>query len=124
MKVTIRYVKDAGNIANERVVMRVVEATNIGHYILGETQFQADDTVLATLRRVYWFPDKSVAAGDFVVFYTKTGEAKEGPNKAKTTNHYFYWGLEQPVWTKSDRGPALFEAPDWMAIRSRPSSEE
>jgi hypothetical protein len=120
MKIKLRHVRDPGDIENERVVMHVGETTNIGHYLLGDTEFQEDGTVLAFLRGVYWFPDKEVAAGDFVILHSKPGAIKEGTNKAKTTNHHFYWGLEGPVWTKSERGPVLFEAPGWMTIRVHP----
>src|SRR5438552_3732291 len=82
MKATLRYIRDAGDIENERVVIRVDATANIGHYLLGDTDFQEDGTVVASLRAVYWFPDTTVSAGDFVILYTKAGVARRGANRA------------------------------------------
>jgi hypothetical protein len=124
MKARLRYVRDAGDLANERVVIRVDVATDIGRYLLGDTDVREDGSVVASVGRVFWFPDHKVGAGDFVIVHTKAGETKQGPNKAKTTNHYFYWGLENALWVGKRRGPILFEAPEWMAILARPQAEQ
>src|SRR5437762_14019781 len=113
MNVRLLYIRARGDLDKERVVMRVETATDIGEYLLADARAREDETVLASLRRVFWFPDKPVAKGDFVVLYTKSGEPKESRNAAKTTSHLFYWNLKESIWTDG-RQPVLFEASDWM----------
>jgi len=113
MKVKIMYVKDNGDLAKERIILKALERVDIGRYLLCDSTYNDDGTVSNKLRHTFWFPDKVIEEGDFVALYTKFGADSQHDNKAETTTHYFYWGLDRPIWNKSGDGAVLFELGTW-----------
>jgi len=113
MKVKIEYVKDNGDLANERIVLKALERVDIGRYLLCDTTYNDDETVSNKLRHTFWFPDKVIEEGDFVALYTTVGTDRQHGNKAGTTTHCFYWGLDRTVWNKGGDGAVLFELGSW-----------
>ena len=63
MDVKILYLKDKGDIKNERIVILALEDCNIGDYILFDTTYQ-DDQISNLLRHPFWFPDKKIMSGE------------------------------------------------------------
>jgi hypothetical protein len=71
----------------------------------------------------YWFTDKKIGRGDFVVLYSKKGVRKEKKNADGTTSHFFYWGLSNPLWV-SGYVLTLVDTPSWTNLRlTRPSDK-
>ncbi|MCD3616437.1 hypothetical protein KX362_23410, partial [Escherichia coli] len=53
-------------------------------------------------RHVYFFPDKSVKKGEYVILFTRSGKNKTGTwnDDDDTVTHRFYWGLDTTVWNE------------------------
>ncbi|ELE9015662.1 TPA: hypothetical protein ACJIWP_000455 [Enterobacter cloacae] len=116
MKIKISSIREAGNLQKERVVIRVESACDIGEFILLQTGFK-DGTVNSGIYETFWFPDKMVRAGDYVVVYTKKGTRSEKPfNEA--TSHFFYMGNLEPIWNREERSAVLMHAPEWQSFQA------
>ena len=113
MKAKLLYVKDHGDLEKERIVLKAFAQIDIGRYMLCDTTYTEDDTVSNKVRHTFWFPDKVIKEGDFVALYTKTGADREHSNKANTTTHCFYWGLDRTIWNKDGDAAVLFELESW-----------
>jgi hypothetical protein len=113
MKAKLLYVKDKGDLKNERVVLKALARIDIGRYMICDTTYNEDDTVSNKLRHTFWFPDKVIEEGDFVALYTRAGEDREYSNKADTTTYCFYWGIDRTIWNKEGDAAVLFELGSW-----------
>lgn len=115
MTIEIRYVKDAGNLAKERVVLKVTANDDIGRYILFDTAYFENGSVSNEIRHPLWFPDKKINAGDLVVAYTKSGTDSETKNENGTTSHFFYMNKNKTIWrNESNDCVVLIEAKAWQ----------
>src|SRR5262249_50258580 len=115
MTVRITSIAAAGDMNRERDVMKASAKGNIGAYALFQAISSDDGQVLSgNIPYAYWFADKEVNRGDFVVLYTKQGTQSEKKNKDGTTSHFFYWGLSSPLWVAGTT-PVLLSAPDWQS---------
>ena len=115
MKVKISAIREAGHLQKERVVLRVESACNIGEFLLLQTGFE-DGSVNTGIYETFWFPDKQVRAGDYVVLYTKNGTRSEKPFQ-EATSHFFYIGKSEPIWNFRDRSAVLMHAPVWQSYQ-------
>ncbi|MCP5235612.1 MAG: hypothetical protein H6945_07725 [Zoogloeaceae bacterium] len=114
MKIDIQSVADKGNFDKERLVLKVKADTDTGDYLVIETGFHDGEVTTGTYN-TYWFPYKSVSAGDLVVVYTKTGKENVKDLKNGRKAHFFYWGLAAALWNRGDRAPVLLHAPEWVS---------
>ena len=114
MRLAIQYVADRGHVAKERLILRVRADTDVGVYILIQSDFQGDSVTIATYH-TYWFPYKAVKSGDLVVLYTKSGRINEKVVPDGRRVHFFYLGLDEPIWSGEDRAPVLLHAPEWIS---------
>lgn len=115
MKLKITNIRDQGNLDKERVVMKVESGGNVGEFLLAQSGYH-DNSVTNGIHDTYWFPDKDVNTGDFVVLYTKHGVDREKPFK-NVKSHFFYWGRKQPMWIAGDRVAVLMHAPTWESFK-------
>ncbi|ASU40504.1 hypothetical protein hmeg3_20845 [Herbaspirillum sp. meg3] len=115
MKLKITNIRDRNDLAKERVVMKVELGGNLGEYLLIQSSY-SENSVTNGVYETYWFPDKDVSAGDFVVVYSKTGINSEKPfNGVKS--HFFYLGKSHPIWDTKDRAAVLMHAPVWESFK-------
>lgn len=114
MNMNIIGVKDAGVLKDERLLLRVRDDTDVGEYFVGNTAYQGEAQVSSRLRHTLWLPDRDVASGDLVVVYTKSGVDKVRENDTGNRTHFFYWGLDSAIWTKSNNAAVLFHIGDWQ----------
>lgn len=114
MKIDIQSVADKGNIEKERLVLRVKSDTDMGDYLVIQVGFHDGEVTIGTYN-TFWFPYKSVSAGDLVVLYTKSGKENVKVLKGSRKSHFFYWGLSSTLWHREDRAPVLLHAPDWVS---------
>lgn len=117
MKVKIRNVSDYDNHEKERLVLDVIEDTDIGEYLVLDTTYTAKGGVSNKARHPYWFPDKKVKKGDIVVLYTKRGKQSSTDN-GTYTSHFFYWGLDSSVWNDEGDCAVLLHIDEWSAKKS------
>lgn len=112
MKVKIRNVVDFDTLDSERIILDVVDDTDIGYYMIADSTYTADDKISNKVRHTYWFPDQKVKKGDVVVLYTKKGTNK--PKKEKDhTIYFYYWGLDKSIWNDEGDCALLFEIAEW-----------
>ena len=107
-------VAEPGFYVEERVVLRPSIRVNVMDYALvpmkgGPTPSNAEDLN----SDVYWFPDKVVEAGDFVLLYTKCGTDYTFTEPSGHEVHVFYWGKERAVWKDSASAIAVLRVSDW-----------
>ena len=72
-----------------------------------------DNQVTVGVLNAYWFPYKEVSAGDLIIIYTKSGKESEKRLEKGGTSHFFYWGLDFPIWQTMDVAPVILYAPEW-----------
>jgi len=114
MKIEIQSVADKGNKEKERLILKVKATADIGDYLLIQSGFNNGEVTIGTYQ-TYWFPYKTVEAGDLVVLYTKSGKENTRELKQGKTAHFFYWGLSSPIWNTNDKAPVLLHSPEWVS---------
>lgn len=115
MKLKITAIRDAGNLEKERIVMKAASAVDVGEYVLMQTGFH-NDSVTNGVYATYWFPDKDIGAGDFVVLYTKAGKSNQKDFK-EVQSHFFYWGKDCAIWQEQEKSAVLLHAPHWDSFQ-------
>ena len=113
MKLAIKYVKDPGDLRNERVILKAIDNENIGSYLISDTTYEGDNEVSNKLRHVFWIPDQEVSKDDLIVIYTKEGKDKSKKNESGRSTHFFYWGLKRTVWNVDQDAVTLFSIAEW-----------
>lgn len=113
MNIKIVLLTEPGIPDKERLVLRVASNDNIGRYIVFDSHEISPGSISSRPKNVYWFPDKNVSAGDYIVLYTKVGVNSELKNSAGTTTHVFYWGKNTPLWLSTGDGAILIKAESW-----------
>jgi hypothetical protein len=117
MKVKITSIADLGVLEKERIVMKVLSSTDIGSYVIFEAIYR-EGNITTGVKNVFWFPDKEVSAGDFVVLYTKQGKQNEKILESGNKSHFFYWGSNDSKWKTNKMAPVLLAISDWQTFRS------
>jgi len=115
MNIGIEYIADPGVVGKERLVLKVIRDDDIGYYAVFDTKYTQDGKISNKVQRTYWFPDKSVKAGDLIILYTKIGNQSENKNKDGSTSHFFYWDLASVIWTKEKDCAVLLRIDDWKS---------
>ncbi len=114
MNLKLKSIADKGNLERERLVIRVLNDTDVGDFLVLRTGY-SDGTVTARVHNTFWFPDKKVTAGDLVVLYTKRGTSNEKQLEENRKAHFFYWGRAEAQWADKDRAVVLLETESWDA---------
>lgn len=121
MKVTVTAIRDAGNLDKERVVCKVSGKLNIGRYLMLQTKYKGG-TLYGRVYLTHWFDNTDVDTGDFVVLYTKSGTTTQKDfNGAKS--HFFYMGLQAPIWTKKEVTAVVLYASEWSTLDNEAPEE-
>ena len=113
MRIEIGSVAGKGNLEKERLVLEVKADTDIGDYILIQAGF-GDGEVKISTYHTYWFPYQTIAEGDLVVIYTKSGNQNTKELKDGRIVHFYYWNLSEAIWNTNKRTPVLLYAPEWI----------
>jgi hypothetical protein len=114
MEMTLKLIniENAGNLNDERVVLRASADVNIGKYILLRARTSPDNRVYSgPIPSAYWFETITIKASAFVVLYTKSGVRSQKAENG-IDSHFFYWGSASPIWTPAFR-PTLIQAMNW-----------
>lgn len=114
MNLKLKSIAEKGNLEKERLVINVLNDADVGDYILMQTGM-SDGNVNISIFGTYWFPNKSVKAGDIVVLYTKSGVNKDKDLDGSRKAHFFYWGKNADFWSKPEKAAVLAHAPTWSS---------
>jgi hypothetical protein len=113
MNLELRGVENAGDIDRERIVLRANADLDIGKYAIFKCRNTSTGVASGPVPRAYWFADRKIKTGDFVVLYTKEGSTSEKAGEQGTTSYFYYWGLREPQW--DDRHTAaLINTSNWQ----------
>lgn len=118
MKMEIVNIHEKGKQDVEYVEIKVLEACDLKYYMVTDTTYSSDTSISNKLRHMYWFSTKQVAKGDYIFLRTGKGTNSSHANKAGTTTHTFYWGLDKAVWNNTGDGAILFEIGTWKAKKA------
>lgn len=117
MTFQILKVKDAGDLENERVILKANKDCEISWYILFDNTYDDNGQLSNLWRHMYIFPKLSIKAGDFVWLYTKKGQKSNRGNDSKTTTHSLYWGLDETIWNHEGDMAYLVKYIDSQSIK-------
>lgn len=117
MELEILSIKNKGDHTQESVTLRALTRCQIGHYVLFDSTYTREGKVSNEVRHTYWFPDKVVAAGDFLVLHIAPGRTDPHPNQANTITHHFHWGISRPVWNDDQDFATLLHVADWKSMK-------
>lgn len=115
MKVSIREIADSRNHDQERLILDVVQDTDIGEYLVLDSTYTENNKVSNRARHPYWFLDQKVKKGDVVVLYTKRGRSSNQSNSNGSTSYFYYWGLDSSVWNNDKDCAVLLHISEWTA---------
>jgi hypothetical protein len=104
---------DRGIPGKERLHLSAVANVNLNYYAVFDTVYMGPDAIETIPLRAYWFANYEVRAGDHVILYTRPGEQSTKLRNDGFTNHFFYWGLERPIWKAPSSCAVLLEISNW-----------
>ena len=114
MKVSLKSIADKGVLDSERLVLNVVQDTDLGEYVILRTSY-VDSKLKVEPSHAFWFPDKPAKAGDLVVIYSKTGTYSEKALDNGRTAHFYYWKSSVALWNDVTWAAVVLYAPTWDA---------
>jgi hypothetical protein len=115
MKLMLRRIRNVGELDRERIVFRARYNLDLGDYSIFRAKAKNDE-VYAVVSHTFWFPDSAAKEGDLVIVYTKAGKQRRKDNEDGSSSHFFYWGLEAPLWNTSTFAPVILEIASWNAF--------
>lgn len=112
-------IRDAGNVAKERLLLRANSTVDLIRYLIIDTHASGPTTVQDLNRNVFWFPKSEVESGDVIRLYSHVGtrsKTKGSYGDETVSYHNFYWGKSKPVWEGRANAAVLVEIADWTII--------
>ena len=117
MIIEFKSIADRGNYDKERLVLKVLADTDIGDYLIAQTDALGQD-IGTELYHTFWPSFKNVSGGDLVVLYTKSGKHNEKERSHGRHTHFDYWGLSSPIWSENDKAALVLYAPEMTSKRA------
>lgn len=119
MKLRIDEVHGHGNAQQERVLLTVIEDTDLKYFIVADTTYTADGQSISNkFRHTKWFQPWPVKKGDRVALWTKHGTDATSLHDGVRW-HQFYWNSGAAIWNDAGDGAILFQLADWRTTRAR-----
>ncbi|MES2727772.1 MAG: hypothetical protein V4643_11760 [Bacteroidota bacterium] len=112
MKLKISGIGDRGILTEERIGFEVIKDCELKYYQIFRTGFN-EGGFYNRAKSAFWFAPKNVKAGDKVIVYTRIGTNSFKVNPDGTTIYWFYWGLNEPIFTDTKQAVVLVEINDW-----------
>ena len=106
-------VVSAGDLANERLVMKASVDLDVGLYLILLGANVGNDKIKSEAQQIsFWFPDKKIKSNDLVILYTKIGKTSEKTLDSGATARFYYWNLSEPIWV-AGHTPVIIEVKTW-----------
>jgi hypothetical protein len=107
-------IADRGNLASERVHLKVAKDCEASNYIILATVMSGPATVFAGTRPAYWLETKQLKVGDQIVLYTKAGTPSSSPRPDGTgINYFFFWGMRGAMFGVAGAKAMVAELSYW-----------
>lgn len=115
MLVKIKYIRDAGDLDKERLVLQTILDCEIGDYLTSvSTETNNGNSVLSKIGNTYWFPDGKISGGSLVVLYTKKGTNSVKNNSDGSKSYFYYRNETAPVFAAPNSCAVVFEINNWI----------
>lgn len=115
MLLRIKYIRDAGHIDKERLVLQTISDCDIGNYLTSvSTETNNGRSVLSKINSTYWFPDGKIPAGSLVVLYTKQGKNSVKDNSDGSKSFFYYRNETVPLFSAANACAIVFEIKKWI----------
>jgi hypothetical protein len=119
MELKISGISDRGVLKDERIGLNVIKDCELKFYQLFRTSFGSSGGFFSRAKSAYWFTPKKVKAGDKIIIYSKVGTDNSKLNQDGTTTYWYYWGLDEPIFTDDLHGIVLVEINNWELSRDK-----
>lgn len=115
MLIRVKYIRDAGNIDKERLVLQTIFDCEIGNYLTSVTTAMNNGaSVLSSIKNTYWFPDGIIPSGALIVLYTKQGTNSVKENNDGSKSFFYYRNKVAPVFSEPNSCAVIFEINKWI----------
>jgi len=115
MKAQWLGIYDRGKLDSERVHFRATTDIDLNYYIILDTEHQfLSNKINIHNRSCYWFSKFSVKSGENVVVYTRSGIYSTENRPDGQVFHFFFRGLQKPIYATNDRAAVLLELVNWI----------
>jgi hypothetical protein len=112
-------IADAGDLQNERVILRMAESISLINFVLINARATDDSgDVFDRNEHVFWFPDTIANQGDYIRLYSRAGKTgtQEGTSEARpATFHNFFWAKKHTVWDRESNTVIVFRVQNWLS---------
>lgn len=116
MKLIMTEVVDRGTLASEKVLINVLEDTNLINYILRDTTYVRANVISNTWVHTYEFLKQEVKVGDKIILFTGKGTDSKRKLANDCTEYTYYWGLGSCVWNNDGDAAVLYEINSWQHL--------
>lgn len=116
MKLKIIQIVDKGTHNSEKVLIDVLEDSNLKDYIIRDTTYIREKVVSNKWVHTYEFLKQPLKKGDKVVLYTKTGTNNEKDLGNGNKEYTYFWGLNSSVWNNDGDAAVLYEIRGWQVV--------
>lgn len=120
MKIEITDVVDHGTHASEKVLLKVLNDTDLKYFILRDTTYTSENKVSNEWVHAYRFISQEVKKGDKIILYTKIGNDSIKDLGNGNTQYIYYWNLGSCVWNDTGDAAVLYQIEDWKTFRVKP----
>ena len=116
--IKLHSILEKGNLDGERLIIEVIEETDIGNFTVFQTGYNTNSNLpTINVRHVFWFPNKRVNVGDYIILYTRAGDEKEMVMKGgENTAYFYYWNFDHAIWENENRCAVLLHSPNWEVL--------
>ena len=115
MEVKITSIADKGDLANERIGLKVLKDCELKYYIIFKTN-KTSGGFGNKSDNSYWFLPNEVKSGDRIVLYSKKGKASIKENNDGSKTYFFYWNLNQTIFNKDKDKVVLINAKSYQSF--------
>lgn len=119
MKLKIDSVHGHGDQKEERVLLTVLENTDLHYYMISDATFTKDKKLSNRHRHSKWFDAREVKKGERVILYTRTGTNTTVKGDDGVVWHKIYWGLKTGVWNDEGDAAILVNIRAWNTTATK-----
>jgi hypothetical protein len=118
MKLSLQSIENAGDIERERVVLVAGANLDLAHFVIlacktvpvGKAN-RSKGAVVGGLPAAFWFGERAIKKGDYVILYTKRGRTAEKKQNSRKS-YFYYWDRQETLWNGGIK-PVLAQIATW-----------
>jgi hypothetical protein len=99
-----------------RVLMADLTPIDLKYYAVLDTTHLNSNLISNGQRTTFWFSQKIITAAANIVLYTRAGSPNEETRPDGSVYHFFFRGLNTPIYRNPNATAAIFEISDWATM--------